>query len=166
MRDDERKNVGMLIEQALVDYSEAFAFIGNSLLKPMNQTDAIGLDPAFWAQFPDFESEAVADAVRVCADYAMRAQRIGNRKDAVTHESVEFTKLFVGPPRPAAAPWETFYRVPEGVEVSVGFGQATFEMRDLLREAGLELSNENRQYEDHIGIELLYLSTLCSRAAA
>ena len=47
----------------------------------------------------------------------------------------------------------------------MGFGQATFEMRALLREAGLEVKNENNQYEDHIGIELLYLSALCARAA-
>ena len=48
----------------------------------------------------------------------------------------------------------------------MGFGQATFEMRELLREAGLGLSNENHQYEDHMGIELLLLSELFRRAAA
>ena len=47
---------------------------------------------------------------------------------------------------------------------TVGFGQATFEMRELLREAGLEVRNVNNQYEDHLGIELLYLSSLCARA--
>ena len=50
--------------------------------------------------------------------------------------------------------------------VTVGFGQATFEMRELLREAGLEVRNVNNQYEDHLGIELLYLSSLCARADA
>ena len=77
-------------------------------------------------------------------------------------ESVEYTKLFVGPPHPAAAPWETMHR---GEGASVGFGEATFEMQRLLREAGLEVSNENNQYADHIGIELLYASVLCQRAA-
>ena len=38
-------------------------------------------------------------------------------------------------------------------------------MRALLRDAGLVLSNENHQYEDHLGIELLYLSELCRRLA-
>ena len=28
--------------------SEAYAFIGNSLLKPMTMTSTVGLDPAFW----------------------------------------------------------------------------------------------------------------------
>ena len=50
--------------------------------------------------------------------------------------------------------------------MTVGFGEPTFEMRGLLRELGLELNNENRQYEDHMGIELLYLSELCRRRAA
>ena len=38
-------------------------------------------------------------------------------------------------------------------------------MRGLLRSAGLEVSNENNQYEDHIGLELLFLSELCRRRA-
>ena len=88
--------------------------------------------------------------------------------DPVERCAVEYTRLFVGPPRPAAAPWETMHRAGGSAAVggaTVGFGQATFEMRALLREAGLEVKNENNQYEDHIGIELLYLSALCARAA-
>lgn len=38
-------------------------------------------------------------------------------------------------------------------------------MRELLRNAGLEVRNENNQYEDHIGLELLFLSELCRRRA-
>ncbi len=53
-----------------------------------------------------------------------------------------------------------------GQDVTVGFGQATFEMRELLRAAGLEVRNENNQYEDHMGIELLYLSSQCARVDA
>ena len=112
-------------------YSDMLAFIGNSLLKPMTQTQSVGLDPLFWKSLPDF-GEAV---------------------------SVEYTRLFVGPPSPAAPPWETMYRG----STNVGFGEATFEMRNYLHDLGLELSNENRQYEDHMGIELLYLSELCRR---
>ena len=79
--------------------------------------------------------------------------------DPVTAVSVEFTHLFVGPPSPAAAPWETFYR---DKEVTSGFGNATLEMRKALRELGLQVLNKNNQYDDHVGIELLYISALCS----
>ena len=143
--------------------SEAFAFVGNSLLKPINQTPTAGLDPAFWAGFPDFGDAAVRDAVEACGDFAA-AQPVGEdglpAPEAVTAVSVEYTRLFIGPPKPAAAPWETAYRGGGGV----GFGQPTFEMRALLREAGLEMAGESNQYADHMGIELLLLAVLLHRA--
>ena len=48
----------------------------------------------------------------------------------------------------------------------MGFGRATFEMRETLRSLGLEVRNENNQYEDHIGIELLCLSRSAARRGA
>lgn len=143
------------------DLADLYAFLGNSLLKPMNQTAAVGLDPAFWAQVPDFADRDVAASLERCAQVARSLSELEPAR-AIESVSVEYTRLFIGPPSPAAAPWETFYR---NEDVTVGFGEATFEMRALLREAGLELSGESHQYEDHIGIELLYLSVLCSRAA-
>ena len=132
------------------------AFIGNSLLKPMTQTQPVGLDPLFWKSLPDFGEDSIGEAVSLCEGIAERIGReCGER--AVEVVSVEYTRLFVGPPSPAAPPWETMYRG----STNVGFGEATFEMRNCLHDLGLELSNENRQYEDHMGIELLYLSELC-----
>ena len=148
-----------------VDFSEALAFVGNSLLSPMNQTDTLGLVPAFWDVFPDFGESSVREAIESCREYAVDAQEFAREgNDSVQRASVEFTKLFVGPPRPAAAPWEAHYRS-GGNDAAVGFGQATFEMRELLRDAGLEVSNDNNQYADHMGIELLLLSVLVGRAA-
>ena len=143
-------------------YSEAVAFCGNSLLGTVKQTSTVGLDPAFWEAFPTFGSDEVAQAVEACHAFALRAAA-QPETDWATQASVDYTRLFIGPPKPAAAPWETFYR---GEGVSVGFGQATFEMRELLRAAGLEVHNHNNQYEDHIGIELLLLSVYAQRVAA
>lgn len=148
-----------------VTYSQVFAFLGNSLLSPMKQTSDAGMDPAFWAAFPDFGDDAVVLACKRCGEAASEVVAHGMRegRDPAELASTEFTRLFIGPPNPAAAPWESFYRSKS--ENLVGFGQATFEMRDLLRAAGLRVSNENNQYEDHIGLELLYLSELCRRRA-
>lgn len=144
--------------------ADTYAFIGNSLLKPMNQTDSVGLDPAFWDAFPDFGSAEVAGAVDACCAFAEEAQgRIAAGEDMVERVSVEFTKLFIGPPSPAAPPWETMNRE-EGV--TVGFGQPTFAMQQVLGDLGLQVSNESNQYADHMGIELLALSEMCQRAAA
>lgn len=158
----------MPVDVSWKELSEVYAFVGNSLLKPMTQTSDVGLEPAFWEAFPTFGSSEVAGVCAALAAYALAAREAAasDGRDAVECCAVEYTRLFVGPPRPAAAPWETMYRGGAAVGgATVGFGQATFEMRALLREAGLEVKNENNQYEDHIGIELLYLSALCARAA-
>lgn len=153
--------------------ADAIAFCGNSLLAPMTQTAAVGCDPAFWDAFPTFGCPEVVAAACACATWACGATAASvddgsEQLDVVTRCAVEYTRLFVGPPRPAAAPWETAYRAAaqSGRDDVVGFGQATFEMRELLRQEGLELSNENRQYEDHMGIELLLLSEMLRRACA
>lgn len=153
----------MLTAETWRTLADAYAFLGNSLLAPMSQTSSVGLEPEFWEAFPTFGDAGVAQAMKACAAYArqegVKGDAVGDAT-AIERASVEYTRLFVGPPRPAAAPWETFYRA-EGV--SVGFGQATFEMRELLREWGLELRVPNRQYEDHLGIELLLLSEMCRK---
>lgn len=149
--------------------ADALAFCGNSLLAPMTQRTGVGLDSGFWESFPLFGDQGVADAVQDCAVWAAEFERRcqADGQSAVERCAIEYTWLFVGPPRPAAAPWETAHRaVADGADSTVGFGQATFEMRELMRNAGLQLCNENRQYEDHMGIELLLLSELCRRAAA
>lgn len=140
-------------------YGDMLAFIGNSLLKPMTQTEPVGLDLLFWESLPDFGDDGVGETIGLCKDTAWRIGKERGER-AIEAVSVEYTRLFVGPPSPAAPPWETMYRA----STNVGFGEATFEMRDRLHDLGLELSNENRQYEDHMGIELLYLSELCRRA--
>lgn len=145
-----------------------FAFLGNSLLAPMAADAAVGLDEAFWGGFADGEPESpsVARALGRLEDYA-RAARAGGAPlaDAVRRVNVEYARLFIGPPKPAAPPWETMYAQP-GQVGEIGFGRATVAMQGLLAEAGLALAGESNQYADHLGIELLYLSELCRRRAA
>ena len=62
--------------------SEAYAFIGNSLLKPMTMTSTVGLDPAFWEAFPSFDDEAVAEAVAKDVGGTLRAVRYAGTRTA------------------------------------------------------------------------------------
>lgn len=141
--------------------ADACAFLGNSLLRPMSQTADAGLDASFWSVFPDFGSEDVAHAIDSLALWA--ESRKGEARNAVvTDVSVEYTALFIGPPSPLAPPWETMNRR-EGV--TVGFGEPTFQMREVLRSLGLEVAGPSNQYEDHLGLELLCLSEMCRRRA-
>lgn len=143
------------------EWADALAFAGNSLLAPMTQTSRVGLDLAFWENFPDFGSDAVSQAADSLALWA-EGQSGRSEEEVVQAVSVEYTRLFVGPPSPVAPPWETMNR---DAQCAVGFGEATFQMRELLREIGLSLSNASHQYEDHMGIELLYASELARIAS-
>ncbi len=149
-------------------YQEMYAFVGNEVLTPMNRSgNESGLDPLFWSMAPiPANDEGTRGLARLKA-YALaaKANEGDERANAagMLQASVEFTHLFIGPPRPVADPWETMHG-PRG-DKHVGFGRATVAMRNLIAREGLVLSNENRQYEDHLGIELLYLSVLCEKAA-
>lgn len=144
--------------------SQVFAFLGNSLLKPMSQTADAGLIPEFWEEFPDFGDGRVRAAVGECLTFARDAKRRTEAgENMIERVSVEFTRLFVGPPRPAAPPWETAYRATGKSDGFVGFGEATVAMRHVLADLGLEVRNENNQYADHMGIELLCLSEMLRR---
>ena len=143
--------------------SQLYAFLGNSLLEPMSRTKDVGLNPEFWRGLGGLCEGALAAPAEALAVWAERASVGTERPDLVRRVSLEYAKLFVGPPRPAAAPWES---TNGDAPSHVGFGEATFAMRERLRAHGLALCNENNQYEDHMGIELLYLSELCRRAGA
>ncbi|MDR1014878.1 MAG: molecular chaperone TorD family protein [Coriobacteriales bacterium] len=133
--------------------SELYAFFGNSLLKVMAEQSAVGLDPAFWEGFPleaaDGHLRSGLDGLVACA----RGLAASDRTKALEQVGVEYTRLFVGPGRPAAPPWETLYR--EGGTVL--FGQPTFEMRQLFAREGVRAGADSHQFEDHLGFELLYL---------
>ena len=142
-------------------FSKAYGFLGNTFLLPMTRTEKVGLDPSFWGAMPDFGSERCKQALDDLVQWSRRQKESSaSEEKAATAVAVEYTKLFVGPPSPAAPPWETLHTQGNS---SVGFGAATVAMRQELQEAGLAVVNENHQYEDHIGIELLYLCEICRR---
>lgn len=157
------KDCAMLLDEEMWEtLADVYAFAGNSLLAPMSQTSAAGLDAAFWASFPTFDDAGVAEALgglRGFAEGVQAGEAAGG--DSAQAVSVEYARLFVGPPKPACPPWETYWR---SSGATCGFGAATFEMREVLRRLGLQVSGPSNQFEDHVGIELLALSEMCRRA--
>ena len=83
---------------------QLYAFFGNSLLSPMNRTETVGLDPAFWRDLAGLLGGAIARPAQDCAAWAERAAGDCSRDELVHRVSGEFTHLFVGPPSPAAPP--------------------------------------------------------------
>lgn len=143
------------------DYAALYAFFGNSFLSPMSETGAFGLDPAFWDWLSGIDDGAVQEALGAMDAFLSRCAG-ANAAEAVAACSREHAWLFVGPPEPHVYPWESLALSGGGI---AAFGEATREVGQLMRREGVRLSVPNRQAEDHIGIELLFCSVLCGRAA-
>ncbi len=148
--------------------SERLAFLGNSLLDPLRREASPGLHEPFWDAFATGFVE-IGCANERLVEGVERARRFARRRavsddDAVERVRVEHARLFVGPPKPAAPPWETCYLLPGRIG-EVGFGAPAFDMRRILREAGLAVRGPSNQYADHMGLELLYAATVCARFA-
>lgn len=146
--------------------SAALALCGNCLLDTPRHLGETPLDARLWESIPDFGSDEVRSARERLASRAAVLRGAEGESDGATEASVEYTRLFIGPPRPAAPPWETFYRGANAAQQDgrVGYGSATAAMERRLRELGLRVADGRGQYPDHGGIELLYLSELCRRA--
>jgi len=75
---------------------------------------------------------------------------------------VEYARLFVGPFKVPAPPYESMFRVESRGSI---MGESTMEVRRLYREEGLDLSSEVQDLPDHILAELDFMSYLCDREA-
>lgn len=151
----------MLLE--VKDRTQALAFLGNSLLRPMSLTGDHGINKDFWESFPDFGQESLSWALAEMIVYVQTLDILdpGMRDKVVSRISVEFAKLFVGPPRPLAHPWETFYK---GEEVRSGYGRPAIEMRNELANLQLAVGGAGNTFPDHMGIELLCLAEMIDRS--
>lgn len=73
-----------------------------------------------------------------------------------------YTRLFVGPARPEAGPWESLYR---GKETTL-FCQTTLDVRRCYVEEGLIPQSYPHVADDHIALELDFMRRLGERARA
>lgn len=133
-----------------------YGFFANSLLKPIKDENKVALTQAFWNEFPlesaNSQMESGLEQLKNCL---ASLEELSEEK-AIEEVMVEYTSLFLGPGRPAAPPYESFYRNDQ----RLFFGQPTFEMKEILNRNGLESKRKDKQPEDHIGLELLFISAI------
>ena len=65
----------------------------------------------------------------------------------------DFTRLFIGPDKPLAPPWESVYHSQDGAL----FQQITQDVQQIYTEQGFVLSCDELEAADHIGFELDFL---------
>lgn len=72
----------------------------------------------------------------------------------------DYTRLFVGPGRPLAPPWESIYTDAERLH----FAEDTLRVRAAYRQHGWQVTNLGREPDDHLGFELDFVRRLCATA--
>lgn len=73
----------------------------------------------------------------------------------------EFNKLFVGPDRLLAPPYESVYRNPQRLLMQ----QETLEVREFYHKMGLAVDRQNSEPDDYIGFELEFICYLLYKSA-
>lgn len=72
----------------------------------------------------------------------------------------EYTRLFLGPEKLPAPPWESVYVNGEPLL----FQESTLAVRDAYRRAGYLAAGYPREADDHVAIELDFMATLASKS--
>jgi len=72
----------------------------------------------------------------------------------------DFNRLFVGPGRPLAPPWESYYLDADHLL----FQEQTLAVRRAYREFGLEVPQTGGEPDDSLGLELTFVAELCRMA--
>lgn len=81
--------------------------------------------------------------------------------DAMSEALYDYNRLFVGPGKLLAPPYEGAYRNPEGLLMQ----QETLAVRWFYQKAGLAVRRKGSEPDDHLGLELEFVCYLFSRAA-
>lgn len=131
----------------------AFATLSQLLLSPPDQDVLDQLrDAELLAQWPGRPSAESRDGV------AALLESVRHGEDALAVRR-DFTQLFVGPERMTAPPYESVHRS----EDRLIFEQETFVVRAAYAEFGLAAPRLNQEPDDHIGLEMAFISELCVR---
>ena len=69
----------------------------------------------------------------------------------------DYARLFVGPTRLQAPPWESVYRGEEHLL----FEEETLQVRAMYRQFGFAVPSTFVQPDDHFGLEMLFVAHLC-----
>lgn len=123
------------------------------LLQRYYAHDLTKMDPEAWSVLAD-AARPTRTTYPGIADALMRIAS-ANDEDKLDFE-YEFNRLFVGPDRPSAPPYETVYVAKEDTLMR----DTTLELRDAYLKSGLQVDMKNIEPDDHLAFELAYVSHL------
>lgn len=114
-------------------------------------------DGDFLACLESGECAEAFDALLLGGEYGKIARRdLAGELDGLR---ATYARLFVGPGKPEASPWESLYRKEDGAIM----GPTTCEVREQFRRLGLRAQGYPHVAEDHIALELGLMASMIER---
>jgi len=142
--------------------SQLYAALARAFQKPevaSGEDEENALSSALERAALTLDAQALGPAV----ERLIRALEIkqGQAEQALRTLEIEYNRLFVGPGRPQAPPYESFYRSKWGLMM----GPSTREVKQQYAEAGLTIAPDYRDLPDHVATELGFMAYLTMREA-
>ncbi|QUH19923.1 TorD/DmsD family molecular chaperone [Alkaliphilus sp. B6464] len=97
------------------------------------------------------------EGIKILADFIHKSPKLSDEEKLSIKRQYE--TLFYGPGHLPAPPWESVYRSDERIILD----EHTLAVREFYRKWGVKLSEEDKQPDDHIGLELEFISILNKR---
>jgi anaerobic sulfite reductase subunit A len=107
------------------------------------------------------DSESAGDGHILLNRYLSGIERLENEQ-VIAELAADFAGLFLNASSHPAHPYESFYTSPEHLLMQ----EARDQVRQVYTTSGLALSGKFREPEDHIALELEFMSHLCLRTVA
>jgi TorA maturation chaperone TorD len=143
--------------------STVYAFLTRCLREePDSNLVADLCDGEIVLNFPSWvESEGIRDAQKYADDLVEYFAEKSPANLLVELKDV-YVKLFLGPGKLMAPPWESVYLNSDGLT----FGPQTIDVRKFYARHGLEINNIHHEPDDHIAYELEFYARLCEKMQA
>lgn len=108
--------------------------------------------------FSEAPFAAEKDETKVGLTRLQKLEKEGLTDDSFKKIQGDYTRLFIGPGKVLAPPWESVHFG----EDRLVFQQQTLEVRNWYQRFGLESEKIHQEPDDHIGLELLFMARLAT----
>ena len=108
--------------------------------------------------FSEVPFAAEKDETKAGLEFLQKWGKNGITDEAFANMQADYTRLFIGSGKVLAPPWESVHFGDDRLI----FQQRTLEVRAWYKRFGLEAEKIHREPDDHIGLELLFLSHLAT----
>jgi putative dimethyl sulfoxide reductase chaperone len=147
----------------LVGESLLFGLLGKMLYTyPEREWLEPLVEPDFFDESPLASDQADFQEGLVLLQSWNRAQNGRLTADSLDELRADYTRLFIGPGKVLAPPWESVHFSQERLT----FQQQTVQVREWYRRYGVEAANLYHEPDDHVGLEIAFLAHLANLALA